>query len=125
MTSTVSAAQSIATKLAGNTTVNDHDRWRDQFSTVMQALAPVVEFAEDTRTDRRHQTPELQAARDAWMHVYVASRSIVEGILRLQGKLHLLPTIYYDLAVTPSTELKNPPPDPPPEPPTDDEDDDA
>jgi len=118
------AVSHIAGKLKQPATkINDKATWAKDFSDMMTALGPVVEFADDARSDRRDITPEVEAARQAWMQVYLSARSVVEGVLRLSGKLRRLSTVFYDLAVPASTKLTAPPPEPPEEPEVNDEGD--
>ena len=55
-------------------------------------------------------TPEVEQARTRWLQVYGAAKSVVEGVLRLQGRLDLMPHIFYDLAVTGSIRVTEVPP---------------
>jgi hypothetical protein len=98
--------------------VGDRGTWHNDFDAMMTNLGPVVEHAQDARTDRRDRTPEVEAARQAWMQVYLAARDLVTSLLRLTGRLDRLSTIFYDLAVPANTRLTSIPEDGP-------EDDDA
>lgn len=92
--------------------VRDRVTWHQEFSAMATAFAPVVEHADDARTDRRELTPEVEAARKAWMNVYLAARSGVECVLRLSGKLSMLPAIFYDLAVPAGAKVTSAPAEP-------------
>jgi len=46
-----------------NAKVRERVVWQQRFSEMMTALAPVLEHADDARTDRREITPEVEAAR--------------------------------------------------------------
>lgn len=106
------AVTQIAGRLQNpNTGVNDRTTWLSDFSTMMTDLGPVVEHAEDARTDRRDRTPEVEAARQAWMQIYLAARDCVTCVLRLTGRLDRLSTIFHDLAVPANTRLTTIPDD--------------
>lgn len=106
--------------------VRDSATWQQEFAAMAATLAPVVEHADDARTDRRSLTPEVEAARKAWLNVYLAARSGVECVLRLTGKLSLLPAIFHDLAVPAGTKVTSIPDTPDEEPEqADDEAEDA
>jgi hypothetical protein len=105
--------------------VNDRATWRVAFDTMMTELGPVVEHAQDVRTDRRDRTPEVEAARQAWMQIYLAARECVTGVLRLTGRLDRLSTIFHDLAVSANTRLTAIPEDGPEDGENDPDDDDA
>ncbi len=79
--------------------VNSRAEWHQEFSDMGVSLGSVVAFAGDARTDRRELTPEVRAARDAWLNLYQVAKCVVEGVLRLTGKMHMMPAIFYDLAV--------------------------
>jgi hypothetical protein len=97
--------------------VSDAKTWHKEISEAAGELSPVIAHADSARTIRRGQTAELEQARTAWLQVYLAARCAVESVLRITGKLHLLPAIFYDLAVPGDTKLTTPPPEPvPPEP---------
>jgi hypothetical protein len=101
---------------ANKPAVNSADTWHQDFSIMMNALGPVVERADDARTDRRGVTPEVEAARQAWLQVYVAARAGVECVLRLTGKLDQLSNIFYDLTVPATAKITSIPDDEPSQP---------
>jgi hypothetical protein len=116
------AVTQIAGKLQNqNSGVRDRESWQDEFTRMMTNLGPVVEYAEDARTDRRDRTPEVEAARQAWMQIYLAARDCVTCVLRLTGRLDRLSTIFYDLAVPANTRLTTIPDDNDDDEPIDDE----
>ena len=51
-----------------------------------------------TRLARRTMTPEVKAARAEWLNIYGAAKLLVECVLRLHGKVSLMPQIFDDLA---------------------------
>ncbi|MCU0689873.1 MAG: hypothetical protein MUF54_00590 [Polyangiaceae bacterium] len=93
--------------------VQDKAHWIEQVTEAMNALAPLVEHSKNTKTERRSATPELESARKAWMQVYTAAKSGVECVLRLDGSLHMLPTVFHDLAVPGGTKITEAPAEPP------------
>jgi hypothetical protein len=96
--------------------IQSADTWHNDFSAIMTALGPVVDRAADARSDRRGLTPEVEAARQAWLQNYVAAKCGVECVLRLAGKLDQLSNIFYDLAVPAGTKLTSIPDDEPTQP---------
>jgi hypothetical protein len=96
--------------------VRDKKKWVEEIAASMDALTPLVAHANNAKTERRAATPELESAREAWMQTYMAAKSGVECALRLSGNLHMMSTIFYDLAVPGSTKVTAPPPPPPPVP---------
>lgn len=93
--------------------VRDHERWQNEISEVIQALKPIIEHSQNAKTERLGVTPELENSRQAWLHVYAAAKFTVEAVLRLTGKLHLMSTIFYDLAVPGTVKVTEIPPEPP------------
>jgi hypothetical protein len=91
--------------------VGDRDKWYGDFTTMMTNLGPVVEHAHDARTDRRDITPEVEAARQAWMQHYLAAREAVTSVFRLTGRLDRLSSIFYDLAVPANAKVTSIPDD--------------
>lgn len=90
----------ITSKLAEpDNAVNSRAEWHQEFLNMGVLLGPALAFSSDARTDRRSQTPEIRAAREAFLNVYQAAKAQVECVLRLTGKLHLMSSIFYDLAV--------------------------
>lgn len=103
----------ISAKLGvDGTPVSDAANWRSEFSRAAAQLAPVVDHSHDARTDRSQATPEVEAARVAWLQIYTAARSGVECVLRLTGRLNQLPLIFYDLAVPADAQVTEAPPEP-------------
>jgi hypothetical protein len=66
------------------------------------ALALYIERTDGARTERRRATPPVLAACTRWMQTYQAAKCALEAMLRLTGRLDLLPQIFHDLAVTAS-----------------------
>jgi len=106
------ALSHLATELlARDSGVTDAKTWHKEIAEAAAELSPVIAHADSARTTRRGQTTELEQARTAWMQIYLAARCTVEAVLRLRGKLHLLPTIFYDLTVPGDTKVTAPPPE--------------
>lgn len=95
--------------------VRERAHWLGRFDTTMKALAPVVAFADDARVDRQSLTPEVEAARQAWLNGYLAAKSLVECVLRNLGRLEQMPLFFYDLRVPSGTKISAPLPDDGPE----------
>jgi hypothetical protein len=89
--------------------VRDRDTWKQEFGALSAAMTPVVGHADDAKTSRTEATPELTAARQSWMQVYVAAKCGVECVLRLTGKMHLMKVVFHDLAVPAGTKITKAP----------------
>ncbi|WP_437639061.1 hypothetical protein [Sorangium sp. So ce854] len=76
----------------------DHDAWAAELRRSREALEPLLRSVRKTRLARRTMTPEVKAARDAWLNTYGAAKLLVECVLRLHGKVSLMPEIFDDLA---------------------------
>lgn len=96
--------------------VRERDAWLAEVCAVQGELAPVLEHSQNARTERRAITPELEAARAAWLETYRAAKLGVECVLRLAGKTHMMPAVFHDLAVPSNAKVTEPPPAPPAEP---------
>jgi hypothetical protein len=112
----VLALSHISTKLRlPDTPVQGAEQWLREITAAMNGLAPVVEHADDARTDRRTVTPEIEAARIAWLQTYRAAKNGVECVLRMTGKLRLMRTVFHDLVVPAGARVTAPPPESPTE----------
>lgn len=108
------AVTHIATKLIdAKAGVRDRAHWQNQFDATMKALAPAVEFANDARADRRSMTPEVEAARQAWLNTYLSAKCLVEGLLRQLGRLEQMSVFFYDLRVAAGAKVTEMPSDEP------------
>jgi hypothetical protein len=104
----------IATRLADSKAgVRDRAYWHNQFEDVMKTLAPAVEFANDARADRQTITPEVEAARQAWLNSYISAKSLVEAVLRQLGRLEQMSAIFYDLRLHAGAKIMEMPPEEP------------
>jgi hypothetical protein len=91
--------------------VRDLAHWHARFDAAMKELAPVVAFADDARVDRQSLTPEVEASRQAWLSSYIATKALVESLLRHLGRLEQMPLFFYDLRVPAGTKVTEPPPE--------------
>ncbi|WP_437736673.1 hypothetical protein [Sorangium sp. So ce1335] len=76
----------------------DREAWAAELQRSREALEPLLRSVRKTRLARRTMTPEVKAARDAWITTYGAAKLLVECVLRLHGKVSLMPEIFDDLA---------------------------
>ncbi|UQA57224.1 hypothetical protein [Polyangium aurulentum] len=93
--------------------VRDAAHWRERFDAAAKALASVVAFAEDARVERQSLTPEVEAARQAWLNGYQSAKALVESLLRQLGRLEQMPLFFHDLNVPSGARVTEAPPDPP------------
>lgn len=104
------ALGNLKTALAAkNCPVHEASSWLKEVTAAAAALAPLVADTDSAKTTRRKLTPEIEAARSSWLQVYQAAKSTVEAVLRLQNQLHLMPEVFYDLAVPSNTKVTAPP----------------
>lgn len=95
------AVTHVANRLAdSHAGIRDRVHWHKEFDDMMKALAPAVEFSNDAHADRRSITPEVEAARQAWLNSYISAKCLVEAVLRQLGQLEQLSVIFYDLRVS-------------------------
>jgi hypothetical protein len=94
--------------------VKSKDEWLKEFKTALKSLSPLLEHSNNAKTERATATPELEAARQAWMQVYGASKCGVECVLRMTGNMHMMPIVFHDLAVPANGKVTSIP-DPPPQ----------
>lgn len=68
----------------------------------LQAAHAIAERNRDAQADaealRVQHTPDLVAAREAWLDTYVANKRLIEGVLRHEKLVALMPIIFDDLA---------------------------
>lgn len=72
--------------------------WRAEIQTAYDALVAAEKGHRAGRVAQADLTPELRAAREAWLVVYGANKDLVRGFLGHLGKPELLPLIFDDLA---------------------------
>jgi hypothetical protein len=87
--------------------------WSQEIEEATQLIAPAIQHSNNAKTERRAATPELEAARQAWLQVYTAAKCGVECVLRLSGNLHLMQSVFFDLTVPANTKVTQAPPVPP------------
>ncbi|WP_438009877.1 hypothetical protein WME89_15160 [Sorangium sp. So ce321] len=75
----------------------DHEAWAAEIERARDALEPLTRSVRKSRLARRTMTPEVKAARDEWLNIYGAAKLLVECVLRLHGKVSLMPEIFDDL----------------------------
>ncbi|WP_437691973.1 hypothetical protein [Sorangium sp. So ce176] len=90
----------------------DHEAWAAELQRCREALEPLLRSVRKRRLARRAITPEVKAARDAWLNVYGAAKLLVESVLRLHGKASLMPEIFDDLADATRVASRSTPPAP-------------
>ncbi|MFT3773316.1 MAG: hypothetical protein QM820_48675 [Minicystis sp.] len=72
--------------------------WTAKLTAAQGALEKLNQNVRKARTDRRAMTPEIAAAREAWLVAYTSAKDIVSGVLRQRGKLSMLSEVFDDLA---------------------------
>lgn len=106
------ALSRISTLLAdAKSPVENREKWLGEITATMQAMQPVLAYSESAHVGRAAATPQVEAARTAWLKTYGAAKLVVEGVLTLSGHLHLLTQVFYDLALPGSTKVTEPPPE--------------
>jgi hypothetical protein len=104
------ALQHIGKQLkAEGSPVRDAAAWAEDCKTIAAKLAPVAEHGDNARTDRSSVTVEIETSRQAWLQTYGAAKLLVEAVLRLSGKLHLMPAIFFDLAMPSNAKVTSAP----------------
>ncbi|HVY46465.1 MAG TPA: hypothetical protein VHB21_11330, partial [Minicystis sp.] len=93
--------------------VDNKSKWLAEFQDAAAELAPALEHAATATTDRRSLTPEVEAARTAWLVAYKSAKDVATGVLRAAGRLDLLNAIFYDLVVPSGAKVAAIPPVPP------------
>ncbi|APR75876.1 Hypothetical protein A7982_01223 [Minicystis rosea] len=72
--------------------------WTAKLTAARDALEKLNQNVRKARSDRRSMTPEIAAAREAWLVTYTSAKDIVSGVLRQRGKLSMLSEVFDDLA---------------------------
>jgi hypothetical protein len=78
--------------------LDEHKKWLAELTAVRDALTALDAAVRKTRIERRQMTPELQAARAAWLKTYAAAKLIVEGVLKLHDRTSIMHEVFDDLA---------------------------
>ena len=76
----------------------EYATWSADLTAARNNLSTLDDAVRKTRTDGRQMTPEVQAAHAAWMTVYGAAKLIVEGVLKVNNRLGMMPEVFDDLA---------------------------
>lgn len=76
----------------------EHAAWEAKLTAAKKALDGLNQSVRKARDDRRTMTPEIAAAREAWLLTYASAKNVIEGVLRGKGKLRLLHEVFDDLA---------------------------
>jgi len=106
------ALQHMTKKLKDkNTPVKGAAEWAKDFSEAASKLAPLAEHGDNAKTDRSLATPEVEAARQGWLTTYGAAKLTAEAALRLLGKVHVMPKIFFDLAMPSNAKVTEAPVD--------------
>ncbi|WP_437752557.1 hypothetical protein [Sorangium sp. So ce1389] len=78
--------------------VRGADSWLAELREAHEKLVIIERQQRATRVERLELGPEVSTAREAWLAVYNANKSLVRGLLAHLGKPELLPLIFDDLA---------------------------
>jgi hypothetical protein len=78
--------------------MGDAKTWQTELTTAYENLATVEKQHRAHRVERADLAPDVAAARAAWLTVYNANKSLIEGLLAHAGKPELLPLVFDDLA---------------------------
>ncbi|WP_437955077.1 hypothetical protein WME76_26420 [Sorangium sp. So ce119] len=78
--------------------VRGADLWLAELREAHEKLGIVERQQRASRVERIELGPEVSTAREAWLAVYNANKSLVRGLLAHLGKPELLPLIFDDLA---------------------------
>ncbi|HEX2570372.1 MAG TPA: hypothetical protein VH877_12510 [Polyangia bacterium] len=93
------AMQSLSSEIAKHKSqIRDGQTWLDECNEVLERLKGIERQKRSARVERASLTPEVSAAREAWLTIYNANKSLIRGLLAHAGKSELLPLIFDDLA---------------------------
>lgn len=76
----------------------EHAKWSAELTAAHANLSELDQAVRTSRQQRRKMTPAVSAARDHWLKIYGAAKSIVEGVLKLHDLTDRMPDIFDDLA---------------------------
>ncbi len=76
----------------------EHALWTRRLRKALDAVSELNTRVRTSRSARREMTPDIAAGREAWLVAYGALKLAVESVLKLHGKLRLMPEIFDDLA---------------------------
>lgn len=78
--------------------IKDAKSWRDEFIEAHEALSGVEKQHRASRVEQYDITPEIAAAREAWLAVYANNKALIRGLLGHAGRPELMPLVFDDLA---------------------------
>jgi hypothetical protein len=81
-----------------NAGLSEAESWKAEVTQAHAALEGLDQRVRGARVARREMTPEAREMRAAWLLVYGALKLVVEAVLRLHGRLELMPEVFDDLA---------------------------
>lgn len=76
----------------------EHASWAKKLRASRESVSGLITRVRSTRHARREMTPDIAAAREAWLVAYGALKLAVESLLKLHDKLRLMSEIFDDLA---------------------------
>ena len=76
----------------------EHAAWAKRLRAAHKSVSERITLVRSSRNARRDMTPEIAASRESWLVAYGALKLAVESLLKLNGKLRLMPEIFDDLA---------------------------
>jgi hypothetical protein len=88
----------LATAKAHEAVIRDAAAWIDEIREASKKLDALEKQQRAARVERVDLGPELGAAREAWLGVYNANKSLIRGLLAHAGKPELMPLVFDDLA---------------------------
>jgi hypothetical protein len=78
--------------------IRDGAHWLKDLKAAFEDLSALEKQQRAARVEKVVVGPEVATAREAWLVVYNANKSLVRGLLLHAGKVELLPLIFDDLA---------------------------
>ncbi len=78
----------------------EHAAWTKRLRDAHKSVSDLNTRVRTSRSARREMTPEIAAAREAWLVAYGALKLAVESVLKLHGRTRLMAEIFDDLAET-------------------------
>ena len=76
----------------------DYYVWLEELRLIQQGLLTLDQRMRETRIAQTEMAPPVRTARATWLKVYEAAKPLVEAVLRLHDRLHLMPEVFDDLA---------------------------
>lgn len=72
--------------------------WLEELRVIQQGLLTLEQRMRETRVTQTEMAPTVRTARATWIKIYEAAKPLVEAVLRLHDRLHLMPDVFDDLA---------------------------